>query len=81
MTMFHTDTPSDTPARSCAVVCPTIATSATDMPTLASCPTRMGQANNHKAVISSRTARAVNADLNVERGRSAELDMQAVHAP
>ena len=50
--MFQIDTPSDTPARSCAEACPAMATSTTAMPTLASCPTRIGQARCHRARIS-----------------------------
>jgi hypothetical protein len=54
MTIFQSDTPSDTPARSCADTWPDIATAATDMPILANCPTKIGQAKAHSARTSSR---------------------------
>jgi stringent starvation protein B len=49
---FEIEKPSATPARSCADAWPAMETSATAIPTLASCPTRIGQASRHRAVIS-----------------------------
>ena len=49
MIMFQIDTPRETPAKSSADAWPAMATSKTDMPTLASWPTKIGQASNHRA--------------------------------
>ena len=73
MTMFQTDTPSDTPAKSCAEAWPAMATSATDMPIFASCPTMMGQASSHSARISARNGVLP----GVNAGGVRRLDMEA----
>ena len=71
MTMFQIDTPSATPARSLAEACPAMATSTTDMPTLASCPIRIGHASCHKARVS-RPMRARGA--GADRRRKEEME-------
>src|SRR5471032_3206660 len=54
MMIDQIDAPSDTAASSSALAWPVIATSATPMPTLASCPTSIGQASRHSAAASMR---------------------------
>ena len=48
ISMFQIETPSDTPAKSCADAWPAITTSTTAMPMVANCPTRMGHARRHR---------------------------------
>ncbi|MNY42020.1 hypothetical protein D3C86_1768780 [compost metagenome] len=52
--MDQIDAPSDTAASSLALAWPVMATSATAMPTVASCPTSTGQASFHRAAASVR---------------------------
>jgi hypothetical protein len=51
-TIDQTEAPSDTAASSAALTWPVMATSATPMPTVAICPTSIGQESFHTALIS-----------------------------
>src|SRR5471030_2280405 len=54
MMIDQIDAPSDTAASSSALAWPVMATSATPMPTVASCPTSIGHASRHRAAASMR---------------------------